>query len=194
LIKIKLKIVFKLPEEKIEDLVRSKSNKFRPFIPDFSLRVSEDVQILRISRVQWLAAVRATYFEKKQTANGGTPMLNSDGEEIDLLTQELEKVGHADPSNIITSELIHERTSSLALTIESDIGVENEKLLAQHQALNNLSNSSKIASDSPMNSERTSPTLTKKHRHQLFRSATATATTTPLLTNESLSSKNLSMV
>jgi hypothetical protein len=120
-------------------------------------------------------------------------MLNSDGEEIDLLTQELEKVGHNDSSNI-TNQPIRERTSSLALTTASDSGVDHEKFSAQHQTLNNLSNSSKIASDSPMNSERTTPTFIKKHRHQLFRSATATAATTPLLTNESSSSKNLSMV
>ena len=61
----KTKFRFQNPDEKLEDLIRSKSNKFRPFIPDFSLRISETVQILRIRRVDWLAAVRATYFEKK---------------------------------------------------------------------------------------------------------------------------------
>ncbi len=173
----------------MEDLIRSKSNKFRPFIPDFSLRVSETVQILRITRVQWLAAVRATYFEKKQTANGGTPMLNSDGEEIDLLQQELERVGHADPTNMITNEGIRERRSSLSLTIASDSGVENEKLLAQHQALNNLSNSTKITSDS---SGKTTPTLTQKRRRHLFRSATETASPSSL-PNESSLLKNDSL-
>ena len=138
--------------------------------------------------MQWLAAVRATYFEKKQTANGGTPMLNSDGEEIDLLQQELEKVGHADPTHM-NEESMRERTSSLALTIGSEGGIEQEKLLAQYHALKNLSNSSKFTSDSTMNSGKTTPTLTEKRRRHLFRSATASATP-PSLTDESSSLKN----
>ncbi len=118
-------------------------------------------------------------------------MLNSDGEEIDLLQQELERVGHADPTNMITNEGIRERRSSLSLslTIASDSGVENEKLLAQHQALNNLSNSTKITSDS---SGRTTPTLTQKRRRHLFRSATETASPSSL-PNESSLSKNDSL-
>ncbi|CAF4497445.1 unnamed protein product, partial [Didymodactylos carnosus] len=76
-------------DEKVDDLVRLKSKNSRPFIPDFSVRVCEDVQILRIRRIHWLAAVRATYFETKQVANGGK-MLNSEGEAVDLLQQELE--------------------------------------------------------------------------------------------------------
>ncbi len=147
------------------------------------------MQILRITRVQWLAAVRATYFEKKQTANGETPMLNSDGEEIDLLQQELEKVGHVDQKNSTIDDPPRVRTSSLALTIASDSGVEHEKLLAQHQALKNLSNSSKITSDSPMNSGRNTPTLTQKRRRRLFRSETEAAPST-VFTNESSPSKN----
>jgi hypothetical protein len=117
-------------------------------------------------------------------------MLNSDGEEIDLLQQELEKVSHADPSNI-NGEPIRERTSSLALTIASDSGVEQEKLLGQHQALKNLSNSNKFNSDNPMNSGRITPTLTDKRR-QLFRSATTTATP-PSLNDDSTSSKHPSI-
>jgi len=147
--------------------------------------VSEDVQILRISRVQWLAAVRASYFEKKQTANGETPMLNSDGEEIDLLQQELEKVGHVDTSTV-NGDITRERTSSLALTIASDSGLEQEKLLAQHQRLKNLSQSCKIPTDSPTNSGRTTPVLTENRRRQLFRSATETKPP-PSLINESSS-------
>lgn len=118
-------------------------------------------------------------------------MVNAEGEEIDLLTQELEKVGHVDPSNV-SEEPIIGRRASLALTIASDSGVEHEKLLLQHQILKNLSNSSKIASDSPINSGRTTPTLTKKHRYPLFRSATTTATP-PSLTNENSPSKNHSI-
>jgi hypothetical protein len=117
-------------------------------------------------------------------------MLNAQGEEIDLLTQELEKVGHADPSNV-TEDPIRERTASLALTIASDSGVEHEKLLAQHQALHNLSNSSKLTSDSPANSGRTTPALTKKDRHHLLRSVTISASSS--LTNEGSSSKNDSL-
>lgn len=70
--------------------------KSRPFIPDFSLRVCENVQILRIRRAYWLAAIRATFFENKQKENGERPMLNSNGEKIDLLTQELEKANCID--------------------------------------------------------------------------------------------------
>jgi len=116
-------------------------------------------------------------------------MLNSDGEEIDLLEQELEKVGHVDQKNSTIDDAPRVRTSSLALTIASDSGVEHEKLLAQHQALNNLSNSSKITSDSPMNSGRNTPTLTQKRRRRLFRSETEAASST-VFTNESSSSKN----
>ncbi|CAF4466509.1 unnamed protein product, partial [Rotaria magnacalcarata] len=72
-------------------ILRAKDLKFRPFIPDFSLRVCEDVQILRIRRADWLAAIRATFFDNKQKENGGIPMVNPDGKQIDLLTQELEK-------------------------------------------------------------------------------------------------------
>jgi hypothetical protein len=117
-------------------------------------------------------------------------MLNSDGEEIDLLQQELEKVGHDDPTNI-NSESIRERTSSLALTIASDSGVENEKLLGRHQILKNLSNLNKFNSDNPMNSDRITPTLTDKRRN-LFRSATTT-TSPSSLNDDNPSSKNPSL-
>ncbi|CAF2869983.1 unnamed protein product [Rotaria sp. Silwood2] len=184
------------PDEKLDDLIRSKSNRFRPFIPDFSLRVSEDVQILRIRRVHWLAAVRATYFEKRQTANGDAPMLDADGEQIDLLIQELEKVDHVDPSNInscVTGETAHERTSSSALTIASDGGIEHEKLLTERQTSSSLHNSSKILPDSPMNSGRNTPTLIDKQRQKIFRSITSTTPPPPSLSNESPSSINRSL-
>ncbi|CAF0973748.1 unnamed protein product [Rotaria sp. Silwood1] len=184
------------PDEKLDDLIRSKSNRFRPFIPDFSLRVSEDVQILRIRRVHWLAAVRATYFERKQTANGDTPMLNADGEQIDLLIQELEKVDRIDPSNIsgcVTGELTHERAPSLALTIASDGVIEHEKLLTQHQTSGSLYNPTKMSPDSPMNSGRNTPTLIDKQRQKIIRSTTTPPTPPPSLSNESPSSVNGSL-
>jgi len=198
---------FKNADENVDDLVRLKSNKFRPFIPDFSVRVSEDVQILRIRRVHWLAAVRATYFENKQTANGGTPMLNSDGEQIDLLTQELEKADNVDPVNAtgsigggvgqdgVTGIIERERTSSLAATIGSDggiIGSEYEKLLAQHQTVPGTSNSPKMSIDSPNNSGRNTPTLTGKQKRQVFRADTSTPPP-PSLTGGNSSSKNNSL-
>ncbi len=181
-------------DEKVDDLVRLKSNKFRPFIPDFSVRVSEDVQILRIRRVHWLAAVRATYFETRQTANGGTPMLNSDGEQIDLLTQELERVDHVDPVNTIGSisgavgqdgNIGGERALSLAPTTTSDgiiSGAEHERLLAQHQATINMSNSAKTSTDSPSTSGRNTPTLTGRQKRQLVRGETSTPPPPPSLT------------
>jgi hypothetical protein len=153
------------------------------------LRITEDVQVLRIDRIRWLAAVRATYYDRKQKSSGETPILNSDGVKVDLLTRELEKMDNVEPSNTNgTGEVTRERRSSLGLTTASDSGVEQEKLLAQHQALNNLSNSSKISTDSPQNSGRNTPTLTQKHRRHLFRSATTTTSPPPSTNNESPSS------
>ncbi|CAF0745015.1 unnamed protein product [Adineta steineri] len=175
------------PEEKLEDLIRSKSNKFRPFTPDFSLRISENVQILRIRRVHWLAAVRATYFEKKQLTNDGPSPLNSNGKKIDLLTQELEKVDHVDPTNSndnTVGETRRQRTSSLALTVASDSGVEYEKLLIEHVVSRDLSKSNRMSSESTINSSKNTPTLTDKRRRYLFRSLT-TATEPPSLNNDS---------
>ncbi len=152
------------------------------------MRISEDVQILRIDRIRWLAAVRATYYERKQKSTGETPILNSAGEKVDLLTRELENIDHVDTSNtnVTGGEPTRERRSSLASTSVSDGGVEHEKLLAQHPILSNLSNSTKLPTDSPVNSGRTTPILTQKNRKHLFRSATTTTTTTPpSLTNES---------
>ncbi|UJR23804.1 hypothetical protein I4U23_026780 [Adineta vaga] len=175
------------PEEKIDDLIRSKANKFRPFIPDFSLRVSETVQILRIRRVHWLAAVRATYFERKQTPNDDTSPLNSSGKKVDLLTQELEKVDHVDPIHMTGSmaeERLHERSSSLALTVASDSGIDYEKFLVEQLKKPTLSNSNKILSDNTFHSGRNTPTLTEKRRRQLFRSSTTTAATPPSLNDD----------
>ena len=169
-----------------------KSNKFHPFIPDFSVRVSEDVQILRIRRVHWLAAVRATYFEHRQTANGGKPMLNSDGEQIDLLTQELEKVDHVDPVTATGSMgggvgsdgtpvvgggggFSNERIPTSSPTIPWDGGIagtEQEKLLGQQQPSNN--GSGRMSVDSPNTSGRNTPTLTSSQKRQVFRGDTST--------------------
>ncbi len=148
--------------------------------------------------------MRATYFENKQTANGGTPMLNSDGEQIDLLTQELEKVDNVDPVTAIGSigggvgqdgvngtGIVRERRSSLA----SDGGItvgEQERLLSQNPALVNLPNSAKMSIDSPNNSGRTTPTTSDKQKRQLFRSG-APSPPPPSLTGGSSSSKNRSL-
>lgn len=83
-------------ESKLEDILRSKDVKFRSFIPDFSLRVCENVQILRIRRNHWLAAIRATFFENKQKLDGDSQIRNQDGQEIDILAQELERANHID--------------------------------------------------------------------------------------------------
>jgi hypothetical protein len=106
-------------------------------------------------------------------------MLNSDGEQIDLLTQELERVDNVDPVTSTGSigggagqdgatgvvDLSRERTSSLALTIGSDAGTEQEKLLAQPVV--NIISSSKISTGSPNNSGRNTPTLTARQRRHL---------------------------
>jgi hypothetical protein len=190
-----LRFIFKTAEEKVEDLMRSKSNKFRPYIPDFSLRVSEDVQILRIRRVHWLAAVRATYFENKQTANGGTPILNSDGEQIDLLTQELERADCVDPTLVpgnsnfgsggvdggidgpTTGGFPRARTSSLAPTIGSDGGLspsEQESLLNQHATAGKVAHVNRTSMDTPETSGRNTPTLSGQQRRQIFRTENVT--------------------
>lgn len=178
-------------------------------MPDFSLRVSEDVQILRVRRVHWLAAVRATYFENKQTANGGALMLNSDGEQIDLLAEELEKVDHVDPITatgslsgamgadaVVLGDNARERTASLAPTIASDTalsGTENERLLAQHQQMVNLTNSAKTSLDSPSASGRTTPVVFDKQKRSLIRSDTPSSTTTPPPSLTGSSSKDRSL-
>ena len=194
-------------DEKLDELIRSKSSKFRPFIPDFSVRVSEDVEILRIRRVHWLAAVRATYFENRQTASGGAPMLDSDGEQIDLLTQELERADNVDPiamtgSGVVGSDsaiagagtgVSNERKSSMQ-GFASDGGVngtEHEKLLAQHQGMANLTNSAKLSNDSPSTSGRNTPTLTAMQKRSVQRAEAATPP--PSLTGGNSSSKHRSL-
>ncbi len=138
--------------------------------------------------------MRATYFENRQTANGGTPMLNSDGEQIDLLTQELEQADYVDPITATGSisaavgqdgttggaengTVIRERTSSLARTFPSDggtSGAEHERLLSPHHAMVNTPNSTKMPNDSPSTSGRNTPTLAGKLKRQIFRAETAT--------------------
>ena len=179
----------------MEDLVRSKSNKFRPFIPDFSVRVSEDVQILRIRRVHWLAAVRATFFENRQTANGETPMLNSDGEQIDLLTQELERADNGEQTNALGNlggtgsdgnigiGTSHDRTAS-------ENAMENEKFLPQNAALTNTPNPAKVSFDSPTSSGRNTPTLAAMQKRLILHPDSSTP---PSLTGGNSSSKNRSL-
>ena len=166
------------------------------------------MQILRIRRVHWLAAVRATYFENKQAANGGTPMLDSDGEQIDLLTQELEKMDNPDPSVATGSTtgvgqdgvagrggLSRERTLSLARTSGSDGGginsAEHETLLHQHPAISGISSSTRMSFDSPNTSGRNTPTLSGGPRRAIIR-AENNSTPPPSLTGSG-SAKNRSL-
>ena len=106
----------------MEDILISKYLKFRPFLPDFSLRVSEKVQILRIRRQHWLAAVRTNFFQNKQKTSDDPPTLTVNGEPIDLLTQELEKANCVDPSETNnawineTNSDNRDRSTSLSLT------------------------------------------------------------------------------
>ena len=154
--------IFQSPEEKLDDLLRSKSNKFRPFVPDFSLRVSETVQILRIRRVHWLAAVRASYFDKR-------PTTNSDEQQIVCLIEELEKADLVESNNNGTIQ--HGRTMSLALTAASDGALAREKFL----------------DDNATTSSTETPLISAKHRPHLFRSRNAT--TPPAASSSSSSSK-----
>ncbi|CAF1120410.1 unnamed protein product [Adineta steineri] len=113
------------PDSTVEDILHSKNLKSRSFVPDFSLRVCEDVQLLRIRRRHWLAAVRANFFENERTVGGGAAMLNSNGEQIDLLIQELEKANCVDqletgtrPSNE-TKERTRKRSMTFIPTMNS---------------------------------------------------------------------------
>ncbi|CAF3800914.1 unnamed protein product [Rotaria sp. Silwood1] len=164
------------PDNKVEDLLRSKDLKFRSFIPDFSLRVCEDVQILRIRRTHWLAAIRATFFENKQKANGDLPIFNSDGEQIDLLTQELEKANGVDQpetsarTSSETRDQMRDRTMSLmpatALGLDKR---EHEHFFSRLRSRTISHNVNKTSPESPTTSNRNTPSLTGKQRHHLFR-------------------------
>lgn len=156
--------------------------------------MSEDVQILRIRRVHWLAAVRATFFENRQTANGETPMLNSDGEQIDLLTQELERADNGEQTNALGNLGgtgsdgniglgAHERTAS-------DNAMENEKFLPLNAPLTNTPNSAKVSFDSPTSSGRNTPTLAAMQKRSILR---PDGSTPPSLTGGNSSSKNRSL-
>jgi len=130
-------------------------------------------------------------------------MLNSDGEQIDLLTQELEKVDHVEPVTTtgggvgqdgVTasgSGSLRERRSSLTHTIGSDTGIivsEQEKLLTQQQPTVNSTNSTKMSIDSPTTSGRNTPTLTGRQKRQVIQESS----TPPSLTGGT-SSKHRSL-
>lgn len=137
------------------------------------------MQILRIRRVHWLAAVRASYFEKKQAANGGPGGASSDEQQIVCLIEELEKADQVESNNATTttrsgSDSRHERTSSIALTIASDSALDQEQLLDDHERMNNFSNSTKISLYTPSLSSRMTPKISAKYYHRLFRSRNAT--------------------
>ncbi|CAF1181250.1 unnamed protein product [Rotaria sordida] len=157
------------PESNVEDIVRSKDLKFRPFIPDFSLRVCENVQILRIRRTHWLAAIRATFFENKKKASGSPPILNLDGDQIDMLTQELEKANCVDrPETRIrtsseTSGEIRSRAMTLMPTTDSGrVKTGRERFFSLFRSRSSLYNVDKASSESPTTSNRNTSSLTSK--------------------------------
>ena len=135
-------------------------------------------------------------------------MLNSDGEQIDLLTQELEQVDNIEPAgttgsgNVGSDSAIagagaggisHDR-SLLTQTFASDGGIngtEHEKLLGQHQGMSTLTNSAKLSSESPNASGRNTPTLTAMQKRSTNRAETTTPP--PSLTGGSSSSKHRSL-
>ncbi|CAF1181229.1 unnamed protein product [Rotaria sordida] len=164
------------PDSKVEDIVRSKDLKFRPFVPDFSLRVSEDVQILRIRRINWLAAVRATFFENQQKSNGGPPMLKPDGEQIDLLTQELEKANDVDQpeTHTTTSSETNDEIRSRAMTMmpitdSGHVRTGHERFFSRRRSKSISHNLYNTSSKSSTTSIRDTPSLTDKQRHYLSR-------------------------
>jgi len=150
-------LFLKSPENKVEDILNSKDFKIRPFIPDFSLRVCEYVQILRIRRKHWLAAVRANFFENKQKVNGAPPMLNSGGEQIDLLTQELEKTNRVD--QLETSEKIRGRAMSLTPTMNSiHVPTEHKPVFSRSRSRSDSHCVDKTSSETPMTFDRNTST------------------------------------
>jgi hypothetical protein len=169
-------LFIKSPDKKVEDILLLKDLKFRPFIPDFSLRVCGNVQILRIRRKHWLAAIRATFFQNKQEANGDPPMLNLDGEQIDLLTQELEKANCVDrPETSIspsseTNGKKRDRAMSLTPTMNSSRVIrEHKDFLSRLRLISSSHNMDKIRSESPTISNPNTPSLISKQQHHLSR-------------------------
>jgi hypothetical protein len=169
-------LFIKSPDKKVEDILLLKDLKFRPFIPDFSLRVCGNVQILRIRRKHWLAAIRATFFQNKQEANGDPPMLNLDGEQIDLLTQELEKANCVDRPEIIispsseTNGKKRDRAMSLTPTMNSSRVIrEHKDFLSRLRLISSSHNMDKIRSESPTISNPNTPSLISKQQHHLSR-------------------------
>lgn len=153
------------------------------------------MQILRIRRVHWLAAVRATFFENRQTANGGTPMLNSDGEQIDLLTQELERADNGEQTNALGNLAGTGSDGNIGLgtpneRTASETGMENEKFLPLNPVLTNTSNSTKVSFDSPTSSGRNTPTLSAMQKRSATRPDSSVP---PSLTAGNSSSKNRSL-
>lgn len=101
--------------------------KFRPFTPDFSLKVSENVKILCIRRIHWLAAVRATYFENQQKTSGISSVSDSNNQQTDLLTQELQKADRVDrfetsmESSSLRCRKARDRTMSMITPMDCDL-------------------------------------------------------------------------
>lgn len=160
----------------MEDVLISKDLKVRPFIPDFSLRICENVHILRIRRKHWLAAVRATFFQNKQGAKGSSPMLNPDGEQIDLLAQELEKANCIDRPEINisppseTTSRKRERAMSLTSTRSSGrAATQNKDFFKRLRSKSSSRSMDKIRPESRISSNFNTPTLTVKHNHYVSR-------------------------
>lgn len=164
----------KSTHHKVEDILLSKYLKFRPFVPDFSLRVCGNVQILRIRRKHWLAAIRATFFQNKQQANGDLSMLNPDGEQIDLLTQELQKANCVDRPEIVldpSNENIDEKcdqTTSLTASIRSDRGIGKHRAVFRRlRSRSSPRNTDRIHLESPTILELDASNLNTKQIHYL---------------------------
>jgi hypothetical protein len=128
---------------------------------------------LRICRTHWLAAIRATFFENKQKQNGGPPMLNLNGEQIDLLTQELTKansINQPETSITISTETngkIHDRSISLTPRMDSrHVKTEEKRFFSRQRS---RSTSANVDRTSLKTSNRNTPSLTTKQRHHLSR-------------------------
>ncbi|KAI0982471.1 hypothetical protein GJ496_006294, partial [Pomphorhynchus laevis] len=75
-------------DESIESFTKSSKIKPRHVIPDFSLKLVQDTIYLSVTRSVWIAAVRASAFEKQQSILSTT---ETSGAVHDFFTQEMNR-------------------------------------------------------------------------------------------------------
>ncbi|CAF4307862.1 unnamed protein product, partial [Rotaria magnacalcarata] len=103
--------------------------------------------------------------------NGGIPMVNPDGKQIDLLTQELEKAncvhrtGTTTRTSSGTSGKIRDRTMSLTpVTASGSVKTEPERFFSRLRSKTSSHNADNKLSEIATSSNRNTPSLTDKQR------------------------------